>query len=231
MIKLHPMKSNKEQVLSFFRHDRKFANGARLYQQLGTNNAFKSQLNHALAQGNPSRVLVGQLNEALASIAGISTEVMTNYLNRPLSPRPIDEKEQTTAVAAPPPVVDPPVDDKKTKAAKAEKPATETKSGSKGKAGKEEKAPEGEKTPEAVKVADLPTPILHGMKLREEFPFLADRDCPAVLKKLVSVMLEAYDAWRHAHEDLFTAESFKAEQDATSLYSIIISRTRPFGLN
>jgi len=193
------MKSIKEQVLSFFRHDRKFENGARLYQQNGTNNAFKNQLNHALATGNPSKVLQGQLNDYLADLAGISTQVMMNYLNQPLSTRPVDEAAAAT------------VDPAKTET----NPATgEAGTGTKA-LGSEGGADPATDTPTSVVVAELPQPIIQGMKLRQEFPFLAERECPAVLKSLVGKMLEAYDAFRFAHEDLFSAESFKAEQEAT----------------
>lgn len=187
------MKNIKEQILAHFRHDRKFDKGARLYLKIGNNNAFKNQLNHALATGNPSRVLVGQLNEYLADLAGISTHVMMNYLNQPLSPRPVDQIEETDetdlgAVTGGDPAIDP----SKNAADTGSKPAAVV-----------------------VGISDLPKPILQGMKLRDEFPFLAERNCPAVLKNLVGTMLEAYDAYRFAHEDLFAAESFKAEQEAT----------------
>lgn len=40
-------------------------------------------------------------------------------------------------------------------------------------------------------------------KLREEFPFLADKSCPDAFKILVADMMTAHDNYIQAHEDLF----------------------------
>lgn len=48
-------------------------------------------------------------------------------------------------------------------------------------------------------------------KLREEFPFLADKSCPDAFKILVADMMTAHDNYVKAHEDLFNITN---EQEA-----------------
>ena len=53
----------------------------------------------------------------------------------------------------------------------------------------------------------VPDGVKMTIKLRDEFPFLKSPDCPPVLKVLVQDKLNAYDAYKEAHEALFTAET------------------------
>jgi len=52
------------------------------------------------------------------------------------------------------------------------------------------------------------------VKLREEFPFLSEKECPDAFKVLVADMLTAYENYVKAHEDLFNItnedEAFEA---------------------
>lgn len=56
-------------------------------------------------------------------------------------------------------------------------------------------------------IANIPEIAKKAIRLRDEFPFLKEKDCPNELKVLVSDMLSAYDAMKKAHESLFTAET------------------------
>lgn len=53
----------------------------------------------------------------------------------------------------------------------------------------------------------MPEAARKAVRLREEFPFLKEADCPNALKVLVADMLTAYENYRKAHEKLFTAEN------------------------
>ncbi len=55
--------------------------------------------------------------------------------------------------------------------------------------------------------SNLPDNARKAIRIREEFPFLKETNCPPELKILVSDMLTAYDTYRKAHEDCFTAEN------------------------
>jgi hypothetical protein len=67
--------------------------------------------------------------------------------------------------------------------------------------------------PQVIAFADLPTEVKQGIRLRDEFPFLKDSDCPALLKILVADKLTAFGNYRDAHANLFkegiTPEEFE----------------------
>lgn len=67
--------------------------------------------------------------------------------------------------------------------------------------------PSGPPTPEEVTafIGQLPEYVKKSIRLRDEFPFLKDPDCPDPLKILVADMISAYDNYHEAHERLFTA--------------------------
>lgn len=54
-----------------------------------------------------------------------------------------------------------------------------------------------------VNLTRIPEFIKKSIRLREEFPFLKEKDCPNELKVLVSDMLTAYDKYREKHSELF----------------------------
>lgn len=249
----------KEQVLAYFRHDRKFATGARLYNQYGTNNNLKARFNQAIQYGQTGdKLIYGMLNEALADLAGISVAVMQNFLRQPLVPLPIDLADDPAfkAAAESAKAVGRNLDAGLGKVSRAAEIATlkvdelvaaivKLKPEFKRKRENKEQLAailleqeaafeasletQAEEDPGAEPAADagtgakatsgteatagqVPANVQKAIKLRDEFPFLKERDCPAVLKALVGTMLEAYDQFRFAHEDLFSAEGFEAEQ-------------------
>lgn len=247
----------KEQVLAYFRHDRKFETGARLLNQYGTNANLKARINQAIQYGQTSdKLIYGMLNEALAELAGISVAVMQNFLRQPLVPLPIDLVEDPTFKAPPAAKqtaaaepsraeqlaelkadelveaitkLKPEFQKKKEKKADlvailieleavrdlADAKAQDATAAGAEAGGQQDPAQStGEPAEGAAGEVVVPVNVQKAIKLREEFPFLTQRDCPAVLKALVGTMLEAYDQFRFAHEDLFAAEGFEAEQKA-----------------
>lgn len=65
--------------------------------------------------------------------------------------------------------------------------------------------PDGPKETDIRKI-ELPEMVKKSIKLRDEFPFLKNHECPNELKVLVADMLTNYDQYVLAHEELFTAE-------------------------
>ena len=57
-----------------------------------------------------------------------------------------------------------------------------------------------------IRKVELPEMVKKSIKLRDEFPFLKNPECPNELKVLVADMLTNYDQYVLAHEELFTAE-------------------------
>lgn len=51
----------------------------------------------------------------------------------------------------------------------------------------------------------IPENVRKTIRLRDDFPFLKEKDCPEELKILVADMLSAYDNYCKAHEELFNA--------------------------
>ena len=57
----------------------------------------------------------------------------------------------------------------------------------------------------ATFITELPEYVRKSIKLRDEFPFLREKDCPEPLKILVADMISAYENYMINHERLFTA--------------------------
>jgi hypothetical protein len=55
------------------------------------------------------------------------------------------------------------------------------------------------------KVKLIPEEVVKSIKLRDEFPFLSNKDCPRELKILVNDMLTTYETYKMAHEELLDA--------------------------
>lgn len=60
---------------------------------------------------------------------------------------------------------------------------------------------------EPKKLSEVPEYVKKTIRLREELPFLKEKDCPKELKILVNDMLTAYDKYREAHKELFETAS------------------------
>lgn len=70
-----------------------------------------------------------------------------------------------------------------------------------------ENPPEDEITTVEQVIQHAPPAAVKAIRLRDDYPFLKEKDCPKELKVLVADMLTAYDAYKKAHEALFTAET------------------------
>ena len=63
------------------------------------------------------------------------------------------------------------------------------------------------------KAASVPLEVRKSIKLRLQFPFLKEKDCPEILKVLVSDMITAYEKYRDGHAQLFESMTKEEEQN------------------
>ena len=68
----------------------------------------------------------------------------------------------------------------------------------------------------AVFINEIPEQVRKSIRLRDEFPFLAESSCPAEFKIMVHDMLTAYSNYVEAHKRLFDATTPEELQKATS---------------
>ena len=66
---------------------------------------------------------------------------------------------------------------------------------------------------------DVPVQVKQSVKLREQFPFLKQKDCPDVLKLLVNDLITAYENYKSGREKLF--ESMTQEEEAILARDIV----------
>jgi len=68
-------------------------------------------------------------------------------------------------------------------------------------------------------ITELPEYVRKSIKLRDEFPFLREKDCPEELKILVADMISAYENYMQAHERLFAVVT--PEEFATATADVV----------
>lgn len=81
---------------------------------------------------------------------------------------------------------------------------------------------EGEQLEKEIQAA--PEDVKGGWKLREEYPFLAEEDCPNELKILTSDMITAYNGYHAGREVLKAAVDAGKEEDIFAIASKIVDK-------
>lgn len=83
------------------------------------------------------------------------------------------------------------------------------------------------------KLANAPEPVKGGLKLRERFAFLGEKDCPDKLKVLVADMLTAWDDFKAGHTALTVVATESGEKTLTSseIYELAKETIDAFELN
>lgn len=66
---------------------------------------------------------------------------------------------------------------------------------------------------------EVPIEVKRSIKLREQFPFLKEKDCPAIIKTLVNDLITTYENYRDGHAKLF--ESMTQEEEAILARDIV----------
>lgn len=195
----------KKEILDYLKYDRSYKTGVALYHKYGTKLSVKKQLNVQ----PESTHMMGILLEEFRELTDIPRNEFQRMINKPV------EKLKKVAASTP---------EEKFKVifGKAQEAFQ------KGDLVLTMKLLE-ESTSAAVSLGETPTELISlkeeanynndikkvpegfkmTLKLRDEFPFLKSPDCPVALKILVQDKLTAFDAYKAAHEALFTAENEK----------------------
>ena len=93
----------------------------------------------------------------------------------------------------------------------------------------QKEAEEKAKLAENPILLEMPEPAFQGLKLRDEYPFLNDENCPDVFKVLVSDKITAYKNYAALH-----AEALEATDEADAedkLYELASEAVKAFQLN
>lgn len=76
---------------------------------------------------------------------------------------------------------------------------------------------------------EMPEPAFQGLKLRDEYPFLNDENCPDVFKVLVSDKISAYKKYAALHAEALEAADEKDAED--KLYELASEAVKAYQLN
>ncbi len=202
----------KTKIQKWFETDRDYESGKQLYMQHGFNLSFKNVLNRSGQSPQTFKYLCYEL----AKIAGISEGVYKKMLSKPLI-RKASEKEEVTADVNKLPI--------EQLAAEIElvNPRELDYNVMKKLIHQLELHPANQKKATLINVlADakinkmkevVPKEIKRSFKLREEFPFLKNKECPEVLKILTADLLTAYDGYVEGHQRLMETTSEEEMQE------------------
>ena len=70
-----------------------------------------------------------------------------------------------------------------------------------------------------IEALEVPVQVRQAVKLREQFPFLREKDCPDVLKLLVNDLITAYENYKEGRKKLF--DSMTQEEEALLAKEIV----------
>jgi hypothetical protein len=209
----------KEKILNWFKTDRDFESGKQLYMSHGANLSFKNVLNRA----GKTRDNYNFLCYELAKLAGIKEGSYKKMLEAPIenvnalpeedkkvdiNTIPIEELAKQIELIV--------LEDLEWNTVRALVKQLELK-------------PAGRKKEHFIAalveaktkkfVSSVPDNVKRSIKLREEFPFLASKTCPEVLKILVNDMLTAYETYIVGHQKLVESAN---ESDMLALSESVV---------
>lgn len=195
----------KKEIIKWFKADREFQSGLKLYMKHGNNLSFRT----TLQRKGETKDTYNSLCYELAKTAGIHEQVYKNMLNQPLIKieEKTEEPENKVVIEVKPEnlhllnVEELKYQDMVSLVSDMEIDTENRKKDTLIEALKEKKAEKLQ--------GEIPENVQKTIKLREEFPFLKEKDCPEELKVLVADMLTAYDNYVEAHEQLFDTISEK----------------------
>ncbi len=196
--------TKQQEIIQWFREDRSFDVGRRLFMKYGVNLSFKNVLNRAGNTPDNFKYLCYEL----ARIAGISEPQYKQMLKVTPVAAVIEEKEIDPNTLAAELIISKldeidPGKLKRNKLIEVVKAA-----GIKSKSQKTLDLIDALRGYRNEKLkALIPDNVKRSFKLRDEFPFLKNKDCPGVLKELVADMLTTYDNFVEGHKKLVEASS------------------------
>lgn len=206
-----------QEIINYFKTDRSFDTGVKLYYKYGLSKSFKIILNR---QG-PSTYNEDLLHEELRKVASLTDQQLKSILAVPVrkavmkkAVAPQKKKKYTVEeLFADFKNID---IDKLNYYDALELAAKLNITFSRAMPAKDDVfgALKNEQTPPPVeKISDIPAQIKKTIRLREEFPFLKTQECPNELKILVADMLTSYENYKTDHEKLFEAATEEEIQE------------------
>lgn len=157
----------KDEILDYFKTDRGFESGVKLFMKYSRNMAYTKMFN---LRGE-SKKNIEILHYQLWKLTGEPESEMIKLMQQPVKLRvPYVKPLETPDVEIP--------------------------------------------TPIHESIIPSPTDIVK-KKLRDEFPFLADKNCPDAFKILVADMLTAYDNYVKSHDELYNVKDEKEAFDVS----------------
>lgn len=206
------MDSNKKRVENYFATDRGFASGKTLYGALPNKSiAFLNSLNRM--SDTPANC--ARLHYELGKLGGFNQRGLKILLQKPLVEKDVEESDESTdgKVTELDPFAIPEFSKGLPGLAERKKFAKKNKIEVTGKKGtdfdasfetwREVQINEAIREAKAAEFKAMPEPVKKSLKLREQFPFLSEDDCPDVYKILTADLSTTYDKYQKAHEDLF----------------------------
>jgi len=213
--------SHKNRVIDFIKHDRSLAGGKNLYNSLPNRSlSFLGSLNR-MRDSEADRKLVAY---HLCKAVGLEERQMLALWGTPVQSKPEEEKEPEKVdegTGDNNPVIGARVilfDPAKASWKDIQELAADVAEASDRSADGRKKADllsfiQAEKELEIVKISkEVPIEVKRTIKLREQFPFLREKDCPDVLKLLINEMITAYENYKAGRTQLFS--SLTAEEEA-----------------
>lgn len=189
-------------IIDWFKKDRSFETGKQLFIKHGSSMSFKITLNRAGNTPDNYKFLCYEL----AKLAGLTESQYKNFLKVPLM-KAISEETRNTKIdindLSPEEILDQiasvNLDDLTYNTARAVMKIAEVKVEKPNKAKIFAVLADMKK---ARVLVSVPVEVKRSFKLREEFPFLKQKDCPPILKELVADMLTAYDNFIEGHQKM-----------------------------
>ena len=218
------MKDPKAEVIHYLKHDRTLLGGRNLYNQLPMKNlAFQRQM----ARWIDTEANIERLCYELAKLVALPERLLKIYTQKPVEP--VKEIEVVGAGAVEPKKKDTTSDDLllafdpiNTKWNDGRSLAKSLKIEIKGRK-KAEIWPdiiEARKKLVAEQVNQIPADVKASIKLREQFPFLREKDCPDSLKLLVNDLITSYENFKENQPKL---HELLQDEEAKALVDVVLT--------
>lgn len=191
----------KEQVEHYIKHDRSLLGGRNLFNKLP---GISRAMQNTFARMRDSKQSIAKICYEMAKVVGISPRQLTILMQRPVVEN--DSKSETPVVPLNPIVIEELTPEDKLlafipsnydyKGLKTLVKSLELSTPNKKKATLEQALIEAKAVLIKSQIEALPEEVKASVKLRDQFPFLRDADCPDVLKLLVNDLITTYEVFK-----------------------------------
>ncbi|WP_044403401.1 hypothetical protein [Lacinutrix sp. Hel_I_90] len=206
------MATPKQQVEQYLKHDRSLMGGRNLYNKL-PNKSLAVQNTLSRLTNNPKNIQI--VCYELAKLAGIKERMLTILTQKPVvasTAKQKPEKEEAKPLSPEDKLLAFNPENVDYKAAKALVKALGLKPKNKKQDTIVKALVNSRATLVSKKLVELPQEVKASIKLRDQFPFLRETDCPNVLKLLVNDLITTYETFKTNQPKLHELLSDEAAQ-------------------